>query len=896
MDVADILLSAQSPDPARRTQAENVLNNACKSDFAQYAGTLAGHLATETADAESRRLAGLILKNNIDSKDPAVRAAYHARWNALDAATVKPAVRQCLVQSLGSPVKEARRAAAQVISKLAAVELPTPGAWDSLVTDLLTSSTAETSSDHLREAALETLGYICEDAANGALDANILAANSNHILTALVHGMQYGVNTPAVEGETAEAAAAREKGAAAVRLTATRSLNDALEFASAQFDVDRERTTIMETIYKAAKSPDLQTREAAFMGLCKIGEHYYDKLPEYIRWLFELTVDAIRSNDDSIALQGIEFWNTVADEEIALMEEEESSREMGVAPDRTSKNFVAAALPFLAAPILDCLKQQDDDPLEEDAWNRASAAGVCLELLAQAAPSQVLPLVLPFVHSNIVDKENWRSRDAAILAFGAVLEGPPEEDLKKLVQEAYPVLMDALVNDPSVAVRDSTAWTLGRVVQVDRDTTVANLAALVECLRSALQKAESPVLAGHICFAFHNLAECFMDEAEEETGSLQKYAETILRSLIEATGHVDGAEGNFRTNAYEALGKALNAVPKGSLTFVHSCVPILLERLEATITQLKTDLSEDDVNEIIEIQGLLCGALLQATQRFPFGSGLEQLADRLMSAYLQLLSCQRPGAQEEAMCALATFARTTGPNFQKYMQHVQAPLSAALGNHEHYSLCRVANAAVQDICTALGPAIAPYADQLVFLMLKALESTTLDKTVKPPIISCFGDIATAVQGHFEKYLTQVMASMQQAAESSVQVDVALDDYDMQDWLLSLRESIFEAYVGIIHGLQASNRQGLLMPQVEWLLQFSEIVVTPESPAGQVGAELLTKAAASALGDLVAALPDIRGDLRQRPWIIQLLERGGQSKDEVTREVSTWAQSEIYAGN
>ena len=456
--------------------------------------------------------------------------------------------------------------------------------------------------------------------------------------------------------------------------------------------------------------------------------------------------------------------------------------------------------------------------------------------------------------------------------------------------------MDTLLNDPSVPVRDSTAWTLGRVIQVDRDITIANLPTLVECLRGALTKASSPVLAGHVCFAMHNLAERFLDDADKETGALRDHAEVILRALIYATNREDGAEGNLRTNAYEALGMMLNAVPKDSLMFVQSCLPMLLEKLEGTLVHLKNDLSEDEVNEIVEVQGLLCGALLHATQRLQFSPGLDQFADRLMAAYLQLLSFNRPGAQEEAMCALATFARSTGPGFQKYMQHVMAPLTAALGNHDHYALCRVANATVQDICSALGAGIMPFADNIVYLMLEALQSTTLDKTVKPPIISCFGDMATAVQGQFEKYLPQVMTRMRQAALSSIHVEVALEDYDMQDWLLALRESIFEAYVGIIHGLQADGKQSLLAPYVDWLLQFCEVVVTPESPSGQVGCELLTKAATSALGDLVSAIPDLRADLSQRPWIHQLLVRGGQSKDELTREMSRWAQAEIFASN
>eukprot|EP00173_Palmaria_palmata_P004711 Plantae.Rhodophyta-Palmaria_palmata.ctg698.p1 GENE.Plantae.Rhodophyta-Palmaria_palmata.ctg698~~Plantae.Rhodophyta-Palmaria_palmata.ctg698.p1 ORF type:complete len:562 (-),score=104.44 Plantae.Rhodophyta-Palmaria_palmata.ctg698:274-1899(-) len=540
---------------------------------------------------------------------------------------------------------------------------------------------------------------------------------------------------------------------------------------------------------------------------------------------------------------------------------------------------------------MQCLKHQDEDPLEEDSWNRATAAGVCLELLSQAAPDNILQFVIPFVQSNIIDTSNWRSRDAAILAFGAVLDGPPPAQLKPFVRDIFNPLMQSLMTDSSIPVRDSSAWTLGRAVKTDRELTVAILPSLVECLRSSLTTAESPVLAGHICFALHNLAEAFLDDAENETGPLHDHTEVILRALLFATSREDSGEGNLRTNAYEALGMTLNALSKDSLHFVLSCMPRLLDKLEASLTQLSAELSEDDVSEIVEVQGLLCGALLQATERLSGNPGLDQYSDRLMAAYLQLLSFNRQGAQEEAMCALATLARSMGPAFEKYMSHVVTPLSNALSNHEQYSLCRVSNAAVQDICTALGPAMVPYADNIVYLLLGALSSGVLDKSVQPPIVACFGDIATAVQGRFEKYLAQVMAKMENAARISVQHDIAEDDYEMQDWLLALRESIFEAYIGIIHGLSADNRQDLLSPYVEWILQYSEVIVASSGGEEVLG---LKKAATSTLGDLVSALPQIKADLAGRPWIGHLLDGGRQSRDPSTREISAYAHSEIFA--
>jgi importin subunit beta-1 len=51
------------------------------------------------------------------------------------------------------------------------------------------------------------------------------------------------------------------------------------------------------------------------------------------------------------------------------------------------------------------------------------------------------------------------------MAFGAILEGPDPSNLKPLVEEAMPMLIE-LMKDESVAVKDTAAWTIGRVCEL----------------------------------------------------------------------------------------------------------------------------------------------------------------------------------------------------------------------------------------------------------------------------------------------------------------------------------------------------------------------------------------------------------------------------------------------
>ena len=54
--------------------------------------------------------------------------------------------------------------------------------------------------------------------------------------------------------------------------------------------------------------------------------------------------------------------------------------------------------------------------------------------------------------------------------------------------------------------------------------------------------------------------------------------------------------------------------------------------------------------------------------------------------------------------------------------------------------------------SSLLPQVLPYCDEILQLLLKNLRNPALNRNVKPPILSCFGDIALAVGGNFEQYL------------------------------------------------------------------------------------------------------------------------------------------------
>lgn len=59
-------------------------------------------------------------------------------------------------------------------------------------------------------------------------------------------------------------------------------------------------------------------------------------------------------------------------------------------------------------------------------------------------------------------------------------------------------------------------------------------------------------------------------------------------------------------------------------------------------------------------------------------------------------------------------------------------------------MCHISCGVVGDICRALDDKILPFCDGIMTHLLKDLSSGELHRSVKPPIFSCFGDIALAI--------------------------------------------------------------------------------------------------------------------------------------------------------
>ncbi|GLT73784.1 hypothetical protein SLA2020_456190 [Shorea laevis] len=864
MEITQFLLAAQALDAKVRTEAEASLRLFQEQNLPVFLLSLSVELANNEKPTESRRLAGLVLKNSLDAKEDARKEQLVQQWMGIDI-SIKSQIKDLLLRTVGSSVPEARHTSAQVIAKIASIEIPRKQ-WPELIGSLLNNMTQQDSSTALKQATLETLGYVCEEISH----QDLVQEEVNAVLTAVVQGMNLAEHS------------------LDVRLTATRALYNALDFAQTNFENEMERNYIMKVVCETAMSKEVEIRQAAFECLVAIASTYYDVLEPYMQTLFELTSNAVKGDEEAVALQAIEFWSSICDEEIERQEFE--SLESGESGTPHSC-FIEKALPLLVPLLLETLLKQEEDQDQDDSiWNISMAGGTCLGLVARTVGDATLPLVMPFVESNI-SKLDWHCREAATFAFGSILEGPTVEKLSPLVQAGLEFLLNAM-KDENNHVKDTTAWTLCRIFELLHSPTSGfslispeNLKRVLGVLLESMK--DAPNVAEKVCGAVYYLAQGYED-AGASSSLLMPYLTDIMSSLIATADRTDGGDSKLRSSAYETLNEVVRCsnVPETS-HIIAQLLPVIMNKLGQTV-ELQI-VSSDDREKQADLQASLCGVLQVIIQKLSSEdetkSIIHQAADQIMVLFLKVFACRSSTVHEEAMLAIGALAYAAGAQFEKYMPEFYKYLEMGLQNFEEYQVCSITVGVVGDICRALDDKVLPYCDGIMNLLLRDLASSELHRSVKPPIFSCFGDIALAIGEHFEKYVPYALPMMQGAAEICAQMNTA--DDEMMEYGNQLRRSIFEAYSGLLQGFK-NVKPDVMVPYAQHLLKFIELVSRDSQRD-----ESVTKAAIAVMGDLADALgSNTKLLFKDCSFYADFLGECLQSDDEQLKETASWTQGMI----
>ena len=848
-DVTAILLNCMSTDPLVRDPAVAQTQQAQEQDLAGFLLALVGEIRDETKPSNSRQMASILLKNSVALKlrDEKAREKLEQKWRAIPAA-VRTQVKGEVLSTLSSPNKEVRYVVALVIANLARIELPC-GEWDDLLTLLV--GAVDSGNDQHMEAALTTLGYICEEAnVNESLEG-ILCHQSLAILTAIVKGMEWANDD--------------------VKYYATNALCNSLEFVQGTMDVDEQRDYLLGVVCANCQAPTEQVRMKAMECLCKIARLYYEKLPRYIETIFTITTRAVHNDVESVGLQALQFWSAICEVEREL--KEESSNGL---------NFAQQAKGVLMEIITEFLLKQVEGQGEDD-WNLSIASTKLLQDLAECIGNEIVAPTMDFVY-RLIDSANWREREAACMAFGCILLGPDPKMMETAVAQAVPGLLQYM-GDPHPLVADTAAWVTSLVALqfvdclIVRETLQRLLDTVGQLLRGSCTAADRG------CSIIHNIGLNFEEEEDLQTYALSPYFEDLC-SAIMATLDREDITDNLRKTAQETLNVLLGSAANDCFPTLRRLIPEILRRLQATIQAYQEASSRTSVTRH---QGLLCGSLNYICAKL--GNEVNQMAADIIGVLVPVFQCQTDSVETEELLFVGALAQAMGPNFASYMDAVAPYLSIGMQQKNDFETFSVSIGAIGDIVSAIKDKIGPWCDGIMTQLTNTVRDPATDRDLHAGILGCMGDIALNIRSNFGSYLNVVM-TIYREMDQQAKTLLSSTDPDDQEYVYGVWTAMCQSFSGISQGFKEDLAQ--LAPYIEFMVEFCASIGTHIKDDDEC-----LRACIGAIGDManVAAnagyINEARGLLLDQR-ILAMINHASRSTDDETKDQCTWTMNELQA--
>ena len=571
--ITDILINATHPTDANiRNQALQLIEKAKEGKIEDFIGILMGELGDETKPEQSRQQAGLLLKNFMVSRNVVQREEIANRWKNVSA-DVRESVKQVTMQTMSSPTKKAREVSSLIAAVIFRVEVP-HNQWPDLIPNLCKGATPQTANSHQRESCILCLKYICEE-----VSYKHLTQSAIDIAKCLVNGCEE--NDMNVKRESITALCA------------------AFEIMGPVMELEPLRAYLMKVVLGSAQNAQLplEIREEAMSCLVKAVSLYYPNLKNEMNDVYTVTEMILAGGEETLKCTALELWSAMCEVEQDILDDPSPTK-------AECMHYVKGAAKMLIPHIWMGLLSQDEDAEEND-WNFCFASGHALQTISTIICDDVVALVFPYVEKHLHSQE-WKYRDAAVMAFGSVLDGPSFDTVQNVLPQVLATLFDMVDQNQTQPLHplflETIVWTLGRFAEFKYQLILNDEQLTRRFLTGMMIGATQypPRIAEKACFAIHGLAENAPtgDDEELQANQLTAYFHDLLNALIAAVDREDGRGTQLPLSALETINSLLSTSALESRQHLVSLFPMLTGRLEHSIAIYRDAVTSDAKEQV----------------------------------------------------------------------------------------------------------------------------------------------------------------------------------------------------------------------------------------------------------------------------------------------------------
>jgi importin subunit beta-1 len=856
MELYDILFFAQNENSEIRQRSEITINDYEKNDPQKFFLELSKIILEENCKNEIRIMAGLILKNRILTDCENKKKEAFKKWFFHISFEIRQEIKKNIIQALNSFYKVIRRTAAQVFSSIVQIEF-NHSKGDELLFDLKKYLHYSNYNERIYEAILEIIEFISQDAIAGKIPTITFNQFSEEFFVLIFQA----INLPAND-------------LIDLKIAALNAFSSLIEFIGFILKNPVDRDIIFKLLCNQLFSSNQIVRALVFEIFDKMAQNFYFLIENYMPLIFDLTLTTIKNDEERNSIQAIEFWSTIAEKEIEINTKSFQALQEGRIPIEYSRQFIVKSSYQLPIILLDNIKNKNLNQ-EKEEWNCKNAAIICLNLMCQAAPREIIYQTIPFLSANFNHLNSYRNIECASLVFIAIFDGIGSKVLYEFVYQVLKIFIHYLEStEPDI--KNIVSWVIGKICFFNSYSLRGRI---IQIFRIFFFMINYDGQIHTTIWSINGFIKYFGKE-----GILDWCFENISHSIFRLVMNHNRLEERKQEllEIFCSFPLNLSIRQKG---YIFSILPLILLKFKKIIDMEASDFS----SEIFMLQNSFCRFLNLTVQKYGKKINLAFIY-KIIEIIIFLISNLKKfeknfGLEEELLICIGTLSTSFRKKLTVCLNYWVPFLLNCASDIYNIQISSLSISIIGDTCRAFENDLIPFVEGILNILISILQNNQINKNIKPVILACLGDISYVTVSSSFNYLEFIIPFFKLSFEFEKK-SIDFQNFDFFEFYLQLKESILEGISSIIQNSQFFAFQNFSSENLNWIIQFIYQIIQEDRLFRT------TKLCLGLIGDLLSSFSRLKIEFQQQKWIFQLLFESRKNKEEKIVKLGNWVENSL----
>ena len=801
-NIEEILSNALSAEKSINQPAMIEINKLSQENFSLFLHSLGNILSNESKATNIRQLSAILIKNSLIYFEN-----LQNEWKKTISTEDKNQIKLLILSSLASKHKEIRTSTSSVIASICKIEQPIMKNWPDLINSLVKNCFNEDL--NLKLAAIETLGYVCEEINIKGIDTTTV----DQILNSFIQNL---INCNDIN----------------IAIQVLKSLFHTVKLAEKNFSSEKELNIIMNSIFSVVEK--FQTNEEILektamlfieiIGTSNYYKYIYPFFEQIIKFAFNI-VTAYETSNEKLSLFGIEIICSIGDEEAKI----DNTSKISIS-DFISGNYKNNSNCYfnkisnqLQELIIKYVKVPDEDE-DENEWNLSKGCLYILSLLVKIADLNNINNFFKQLGDQIKNCNNVNDKCKCWYLLSSALYTIYKNEMYSLISNNLNNICKDLNNNAEVKLQKSSSFLLIQITKLypkilDSNKLNQIISLLLNCLKNS-----NPSIYQNIFIILQNIIKSNGDlQTNKSSNTLSNYFDDIIRGIfIPATKEAISNSENTKLalSRLITIGTLIDYSSHDKQEKIMEILLQFLQEIESTYTQFQNMISNGASQEkIFQIQDYYYTLLRIIFNKYKsqinldLGKKIWELTDNIFKF--------RKTVFEEANLALASLATNMKESFYEIFKNYYPFIEFSIKSYNISSLCQSGLVALQNSIHSIKKNVENNANDIIKVLIEVCTSNDVSRGNKTIAISCLGEIAINIGLKFSDYLSSVMQLLFSACEMGVNINEN-EEEDTIEFIKNLRYELIMTFTCIEFSVE--DKTELLNPYIQNIFIFFKSIV------------------------------------------------------------------------